>query len=811
MVDKKLILCLVLTSIFGVVFAKDSLTIKNSKYNSNLSIPSLLHSEIDPYTETSLLNLDIVSYKMRGYDISSQTGCINDVEMLYIEHPENSWLEWNVLNDRITGINDNGYPLMPVAFNFGNIGSAVNIILKPSLYTKQIKIGYTASNSDYNNYIKFTASTGLLKSGWSFVMDISAKWASDGYRMGTPYDSYAYFFGIERKFNKSHTISLIGYGNPTKKGLSSPVVQEIYDVLETPYYNPNWGYQSAYQKRNAFMQNTHQPIIMLIHEYHPVDHKISVKTSLTSTFGKTNTTALSWYNAKNPYPDYYQNLPSFQSDTNFAYILRTNWFNNASTRQIDWNYLYQINYLAKIEGNSSKYISETQCKSHYEFVLNSVINHSITEHISYDGGIELRQYRSHNYKVINDLLGGAYWLDVCNFSDDNYPENISVLENNIEKIGEKINVGDIFGYDYYMDIYKEKAWTMMNFVYKHLDFHLGAELGSTQFRRIGNMKNGRYQDNSYGKSNLKAFFDYGVKGNLTYKITGHHYLMFNAAYLSKAPDIYQSMRSPNICNEFIPGLKNENAGSLDLSYTLTHPIAYLKIGGFYTDIKRNSRIISFYHYDLNSYVNYTMSNIAKRYMGIELATNVNIGKMFSILLTGTFGDYRYTNNPDMYINVENGSIQESVQTVNQKGLHIAGSPEIAGVLALKFHHKGWYANINWNAFGRIYVAHNPARRTEAIMESLQNNTELQNQFMEQEKVKPATTLDFSLGKAWNIKRFVLAAHLGIDNLTNNKRVISNGYEQYIVDDANDVLSMYANQYNYAYGTTFNLGISLSFN
>src|SRR5574344_2722285 len=133
------------------------------------------------------------------------------------------------------------------------------------------------------------------------------------------------------------------------------------------------------------------------------------------------------------------------------------------------------------------------------------------------------------------------------------------------------------------------------------------------------------------------------------------------------------MTASHISNQFIPGLKNENIGSVDFAYVLNHPIAYLRIGGFFSDVKNNSQVISFYHDDLNSIVNYAMPNINQRYMGIELSTDIRIGKMFSVLLSGTFGDYQYTNDPNLYVATENGAVKESVQKVNQKGLHKSGT------------------------------------------------------------------------------------------------------------------------------------------
>ena len=51
------------------------------------------------------------------------------------------------------------------------------------------------------------------------------------------------------------------------------------------------------------------------------------------------------------------------------------------------------------------------------------------------------------------------------------------------------------------------------------------------------MKNGRYPDNSYGKSETQSFFNYAANLGATYKITGRHFITGNAMYMTSAPTL----------------------------------------------------------------------------------------------------------------------------------------------------------------------------------------------------------------------------------------------------------------------------------
>ena len=123
-----------------------------------------------------------------------------------------------------------------------------------------------------------------------------------------------------------------------------------------------------------------------------------------------------------------------------------------------------------------------------------------------------------NYKTINDLLGGAYWLDVDKFSEGEFPDDYNIQYNDLLHKDDTLHEGDVFGYSYDYHIYTQRAWATAVFTYPHLDFHFGGQIGGTEFWRVGNMQNGRFQNESLGKSETEGFLEGGGKLGLTYKI-----------------------------------------------------------------------------------------------------------------------------------------------------------------------------------------------------------------------------------------------------------------------------------------------------
>ena len=62
--------------------------------------------------------------------------------------------------------------------------------------------------------------------------------------------------------------------------------------------------------RNARVRKTHEPIAILKYDFTP-GHKFNAAATVLYRFGKNGYTALDWYDAQDPRPDYYRNLPSY--------------------------------------------------------------------------------------------------------------------------------------------------------------------------------------------------------------------------------------------------------------------------------------------------------------------------------------------------------------------------------------------------------------------------------------------------------------------------------------------------------------------
>jgi hypothetical protein len=795
----------------------------NDDNSGNTFIPSMLQSSRDIFVNNTSYTFSIAFFRSRGYDNRFNGIYLNGYNMNSLVTGRATFSQWGGLN-HVVRYPDTRINMTPASFTFGEIGGVSNYNLRGSAYSKQIRGSYSLSNRTYNNRLMLTYATGMLKNGWSLAASVSSRFGDNiSYVQGTSYDAFSYFVALEKKLNQNNAINLTVLGAPTVRDMQGNSVNEAYNLTGTNYYNPNWGWYNGKQ-RSARTRSTHEPVALLTHFFNSDDNKLSITTTLGFTVGRNSTTSLNWYDAPDPRPDYYRYLPSYYIEdgdtTSLYWDYLDKWKNDESFSQINWDKMYEMNQLAAAQGKRAQYIVENRIMDHIQIGGASHLIRDINDNIRLFAGVELKGYKQHNYNTINDLLGGLYWIDVDKFSEGAFPDSLNTIYNDLNHKNDTLGIGDVINNNYELYLYTEKMWGLLNFTYNKYDFFIGANLGGEEMWRVGLMKNGRFPENSYGKSDVKSFLTYGAKAGFTYKITGRNYISVNSQYSNDAPSILNAFLAPRIRNAYVPNLETEKIFSADLSYIMKYPKFQMRMTGYYTQFTDLSRVISFYHDDYATMVNYAMNGINQRHIGVEVGAEWKMTSMFSLVFAGNFGDYRYSNNPNVNINAENGydilstGSQDNVETVYWKDYFVAGTPQVATTMGLKFNHNYWWVNINANYFDRIFCDLNPERRTIASRGTwnLDNPEEaaIYHSIVDQTRLKGQFTLDVSVSKSWKVKKNLIAINISVTNLLNNTNLVTSAWEQYRFDYRGYNATKYQNKYYYAFGTTFYAGINYTF-
>jgi hypothetical protein len=797
-----------------------SLTESEMSEEGDQMISGLLHSSQDVFVSTAAFNFGISRFKIRGYDSKYSKVFVNGLPMNDMESGWPVWSDWGGLNDA-TRNKEIHYGLNAGNFSLPAIGGVTNITTRPTAQYPGFKGSYASANKNYNNRTMATYSTGLMDNGWAFTISGSHRWAQEGYIDGTFYDAYAYFVAAEKVINEKHAISFTTFGAPRERGKRGGAPQIFYDKTGTNYYNPYWGYQAG-EKRNSRVAHEHKPYFLLNH-YWTVSDKLDINTGFAYTFGVRGETRLTWYDASDPRPTYYKKLPYYNDIPVSEYEIEQ--------PQLEWDYyyfanrknLYTVDDPSNVEGdtytdNLSKYFVEDGITNHKRYIANANINYELNENINFLGGLLFKHYRGEHYKEVEDLLGGDFWVDIDKFvfRESDFEDYDMVKQNDLNNPNRIVKEGDKFGYDYDAVVTEMNAWGQSEFVFNQSEFYIGLGISNTQYYREGYMKNGKFPEASFGKSDVIDFLNYRVHAGGLNKVTGRHIFQWNMAYINQPPYYTESFVSPRTRDHIVDGLESETILSGDLTYTIRTPFVQGRITGYYTKIEDQTDIISFYHDEDNTFVNYVMNNIDKQYQGIEAGFNFDITSTFSLKTVAALGEYIYSSRPEVTIIKDNLSqVLVEDQTVYVENFFISGTPQTAFSAGIKYDSpKYWWVEASVNYFRDIYLSFNPARRTIPAIVNLDYDSPYgiskAQEITQQEKLNDEFSVDFTGGKSWKFNDYFLSLFLSVDNALNNQDFITGGYEKLRFDYDTKDLGNFPPRYYYAYGRTYYLILSFRF-
>ena len=806
------------------VFNTGSSDVSGNNAQSSQDVTALLGSSRDIFMQSVAMHFITGRFRYRGYNTDNMTIMMNGVRLNSLENGTAGWSTWGGMNDVIRFM-DQKTGLGSSRSTFGDVGGYFNLNVYASSFRKGLRVTYSQGNRVFKERVTLTASSGLLKNGWAFSASGTARYAAQGYVPGTSFQGFGYFLGADKKTSERNVISFVGFGAPITQGRQSYETDEAFALTGDKHYNSYWGYQNG-QIRNAKISTTNVPTAIASDVWNINDHS-KLTASAFYSFGRTSITGLNYYNAPNPAPDYYEYMPSYYGPSSnnanpsqFA-ALTQNW-TNPTNQQINWDNLYNSNYnnmhtVQNVDGvagksytgKMSEYIVEEKRQDVSSTGFNTIYNTRTKNNIFLTGGVNLGITHTRYYKVVNDLLGGDYWLDLNNFAITS--PNPMVMQNNINDPNKLIRKGDVFGYDYNVNVTRAEAWGQAEKSFKRFDMYGSATINTTSFYRDGHMVNGLFPNTDGGRSKTLNFINYGLKAGITYKIDGHNYFTFNAAAITKPPLPNNSFVSPQSRNDEIPNLGSERILTGDISYNVRLPWLKGRITYYYTQINNQVWERSYYDDVFKTNVNYFMTNLNQLNQGLELGLEGIVTKRISIIGALAYGSYIYTNRPTATISADNSAtLLASDRTIYFQNYHVGGTPEIASSLGVRYTgKKQWYAGVYFNYFANNYVTANPDRRTaEAISKYVSTDPQVA-QITTQEKLPNAYTIDFMGGKSFRFEnKYGLNFTLMVNNLTNNIFKTS-GEEQLRHDDNN--INRFPNKYLYSLGLTYMMSVAFVFN
>lgn len=812
------------TMIDDAVFAEfDTETMDDAQ-----ALPTSLSASKDIFNNIASYKFSEMRFNVRGYDSQYQDVYMNGILFNDAMTGYSPWSLWSGLNDAVrnqevtTGLRASDVGL-------GGIGGTTNINTSPSQMRKGLRASLVNGNSMYRFRAMVTYASGYQDNGWSYAFSLSTRQGGNSYVDGVYYNAFGYFAAVEKQFNERHRLMLTVLGAPTERGAQQAATQEVYDLVGNNYYNPNWGWQDG-KRRNARVRDYHEPIVVLNYKFDITDRtRLDVATSFR--FGKNGYSALTWQNGPDPRPDYYRYLPSyFVKDGNLegAAWQYEYWRNNTNNiRHFRWDEMYQTNYaqddpqdLIYGPGHRSNYMIEERHTDQRDWNLAVNFSHLFRNNSKLSGGLALRRNRTEYYSQVKDLLGGDYWADVDKFAERDFGSDVLAYQNNLDYYLEHGHAhaakeGDKYSYDYYAHVIKSRAWLLYNMKFGNLDINLGGEVGQTTLWREGLWRKGLFPNNSKGNSEKQNYLTYKAKANFSYRFSGAHSVEANIVYMQDAPEFQASFISPRTRNSATPGVSEEQVFGVDASYNLRLGDLKARVSGYYTTLKNQTKVISYYDDVSSTYTNFAMSGMDKLHFGLEAAVSIPI--YYGLALNGavSWGQYTYDSNPNYTQVQDNSGGIVSQGKVYWKNFRVESTPQTAINVGLSYRgNRNIFASLDFNYYNNMYLSMSPIYRTDAVITSGMTAEDVAR-LRSQEKFDSAYTLNASIGKNWYIQRkYTLGFSLEVKNLLNNQDIKTGGYEQTRLTETEETTvksyQAFDSKYFYMFGTTYYLNIYFRF-
>lgn len=786
------------------------------------NIVALTGANDDIFYNTASYNFGPMYFNYRGMRSEYQTVYLNGIEMNDPIRGRFNFSSLLGLTSRAFRNKTSAVGTAVANYGMGGLGGSVNYNTITDTYAPGFNGSLAFTNSNYMFRAMATYSTGLSKNGWAFTISGIGRYSKEGVIDGTFYNSGGLFLSLEKVLDKHNSLTLTAFGGPTQRATASATYQEVYDLVDDNLYNPNWGWQNG-EKRSARIIESYDPTAMLTWLYK--DGRTTLNTTAAVRWTYYSQSALQYYKANDPNPTYYRYLPSYYDNQEEADYYTYLWKNDPSFRQINWENLYTINKLNNIQNEGkdeadhkgSFYIMENRVNKQFNAMFNTFVNHRLNDHFQLQAGLSFNYTKASYYKTIRDLLGGEYWLDIDPFSDRDITIAPLNLQNDLDNPNRRVTKGDRFGYDYDFHYIKAEGWLQNTYTSTHWDVNYGARMSFTQFFRDGHMRNGRAPLNSLGNSSTSQFDNAGVKAGATYKIDGRNFFTAHISYGTRAPLADQAFIAPRVKNTLVSDLRSERDFSADISYGWAYRRFRGALTAYYVNLDNVTERTGFYDDRYSTYAIYALTGVRKVSKGIELGMSFKITPSLTATFAGTYAKYQYKNNPQGTRSFENGLYADTTQTVYLKNFYVGSTPQTVCNLGLDWAAPGnWFFNVNGTWMGDAYVSLSPAYH-EALPElwkNIENCTpeKLQAKIEElstQDKLKNAFSLNVSVGKLIYINRKVsLNLNLNVNNVLNNRDIVTNAYQQGRLDTKNYIRDKYPNKYQYAQGVKvfFNVGV-----
>ncbi len=811
----------------------------------------LLSATNDAFGNAAAFDFSSTFFRPRGLDSRLSSVLINGIKLNKMSTGRPQWSNWGGLNDVMRN-REFTQGIAPGDYTFGGVAGTLHFTMQAAVLGRGGRVSYAQANRSYTGRVMASYNSGLSQSGWAYSVLASRRFGTEGYIEGTLYAANSFFAAVEKQLSETHSLNLTAIYTPNRRGRSTALTQEVLD-LKSNSYNPNWGYQDE-KIRNARLREIEEPLVILSHNWR-FSSRNKLTTSLAYQWGKTtnsridntgstlvkaeNGTETFLGGARNPAPNYYQNLPGYflrfsdPTAANYqnAYLAREAFVQDG---QLDWEALYKSNRVASEGGLNAVYAMQNDVNQDRMLQLASILNTDLSQKLKLTARLSATRLLSENYAELDDLLGGSRWLDIDSFAEDDATTGGDLAQSDLQNRNRLVQQGDRYKYNYNLFASELQAFVQLQATLKRIDAYAALEIQQTRYQREGLYENGYYPGRqSLGKSDAVTFFTPSAKAGLTYKFSGRHLALLNTGLLTQPLPYNTVFTNARQNNNTLDKPSAEQITNLDLSYIYRSPLLKLRLTGYLIDFKKGSELSFFYTNSLqspqieqgNALVQEITTGINHRNLGGEFGLEIKALPTLTFKAVAAYGNYQYTSDPQVYYTttLAPDPIWFGDGKVKLKNYHVAGGPEQAYQLGFDYRDPDfWWLGASFNRFAHAYINVSYLRRSSAFSTDFDGlpfndyDPEFARVLLQQEKIQPYNLINLVGGKSWRVKDYTLG-FFGLINNVLNVSYKTGGFEdsrvgdyRSLLEESNRELRLFGNRYFTGYGTTFYVNIYVRF-
>ena len=609
---------------------------------------------------------------LRGFASSNVAVLINGAPVNDMENGWVYWSNWAGLSDVTRTMQvQRGIGASKLAIS--SVGGTINILTKTTDMEKGAVISYGVGNNGFSK-TAFTLSTGMYENGWA-VTASGSHTKGDGFVKGTNFDAWSYYLNISKRFTSKSQISFNVFGAPQwhNQRHNMRSIESYRNDPDGIKMNWDYGYRNGEIYSGGYAYNFyHKPVVSFNH-FLKISDKLSLNTVVYASFGRGGGRRI-----------YGENVLGFTYPG--GEVMETTY--QTPDGYLDFDTVMTMNQASQ---TGSKSVIAMSMNSHDWYGVLSTLKYDF-DNFTFTGGFDGRYYKGYHYRVIDDLLGGDYYLDGT--ADINRDPSTPLHEGDYVSY---YNVGVVL----WGGLFGQIEYTTDNF-----SGFISASGSTTQYQRIDFFT---YTPEEGQVSERVPFLSYSVKGGINYNITDAFNIFANGGYFTRPPFHKFAFQGYTNAINKVNGKTISNERILTMETGLGYKSKFVKANlyAYYTHWMDKALTVSMGSARAN------ITGLNALHKGLEFVAQVRPFPKTNIGLMGSMGDWRWENDvvADIYDQDEN---LVGTTTVYAHGIHVSDAAQTTAAITFDYEIlPKLKIGSDWTYYDRLYAKFDITQRGDA--------------------------------------------------------------------------------------------------